>query len=70
MTLTKTTFTIILPPPNVTGKLPIGHALNVSIQDAIIRYKKLKGFDVYVAGMDHAGTATQRKQSWEQHIHK
>ncbi|ENY70102.1 Valyl-tRNA synthetase [Mycoplasmopsis bovigenitalium 51080] len=60
--VTKKPFTIILPPPNVTGKLHIGHALNVSIQDAIIRYKKLKGFDVfYVAGMDHAGIATQSK---------
>ncbi|MCT4469864.1 valine--tRNA ligase [Mycoplasma sp. HS2188] len=59
---TKKPFTILLPPPNVTGKLHLGHALNTSIQDAIIRYKKLKGFDVfYIAGMDHAGIATQSK---------
>lgn len=60
--LSKPPFTIILPPPNVTGKLHIGHALNTAIQDSIIRYKKLKGFDVfYVAGMDHAGIATQSR---------
>ncbi|MCR8966592.1 valine--tRNA ligase [Mycoplasma zalophidermidis] len=60
--LTKRPFTIILPPPNVTGKLHIGHALNTALQDTIIRYKKLKGYDVfYVAGMDHAGIATQSK---------
>ncbi|QBF34554.1 valine--tRNA ligase [Mycoplasmopsis phocirhinis] len=59
---TKKPFTILLPPPNITGKLHLGHALNTSIQDAIIRYKKLKGFDVfYIAGMDHAGIATQSK---------
>ncbi|AWX69749.1 valine--tRNA ligase [[Mycoplasma] anseris] len=56
----KRPFTIILPPPNVTGKLHIGHALDTYIQDAIIRYKKLQGFDVmWVAGKDHAGIATQ-----------
>ncbi|MBU4691399.1 valine--tRNA ligase [Mycoplasma sp. ES3225-GEN-MYC] len=60
--LAKRPFTIILPPPNVTGKLHIGHALNTALQDTIIRYKKLKGYDVfYVAGMDHAGIATQSK---------
>ncbi|WP_444704846.1 valine--tRNA ligase [Mycoplasma sp. 332] len=56
----KPPFTIILPPPNVTGKLHIGHALDTYIQDTIIRYKKIKGFDVmWVAGKDHAGIATQ-----------
>ncbi|TQC54150.1 valine--tRNA ligase [Mycoplasmopsis mucosicanis] len=59
---TKKPFTILLPPPNVTGKLHIGHALNTAIQDTLIRYKKLKGYDVfYIAGMDHAGIATQSK---------
>lgn len=55
-------FSIILPPPNVTGKLHLGHAWDGSLQDAIIRFKKLQGFDVlFVPGMDHAGIATQAK---------
>ncbi|WP_308700626.1 valine--tRNA ligase [Mycoplasma enhydrae] len=58
--LSKEPFTIILPPPNVTGKLHIGHALDTYIADTIIRYKKLKGYDVmWVPGKDHAGIATQ-----------
>lgn len=58
----KPAFSIILPPPNVTGKLHIGHTLDVSIQDALIRYKKLKGFDtLFIPGMDHAGISTQVK---------
>ncbi|WP_324672928.1 valine--tRNA ligase [Mycoplasma sp. 888] len=60
--LDKEPFTILLPPPNVTGKLHLGHALDVYIPDTIIRYKKLNGFDVmWVPGMDHAGIATQSK---------
>ncbi|ACF06985.1 Valine--tRNA ligase [Metamycoplasma arthritidis] len=56
----KLPFTIILPPPNVTGKLHIGHALDELIPDTIIRYKKLHNFDVmWVPGKDHAGIATQ-----------
>ena len=59
---TKRPFVILLPPPNVTGKLHIGHALDTYIQDTIIRYKKLSGYDTfYIAGMDHAGIATQSK---------
>lgn len=55
-------YSIILPPPNVTGKLHLGHAWDVSLQDTIIRYKKLNGFDVlWVPGTDHAGIATQTK---------
>lgn len=55
-------FSIILPPPNVTGKLHLGHAWDGYIQDTIIRYKKLMGFDVlFVPGLDHAGIATQAK---------
>ncbi|MEA4190957.1 valine--tRNA ligase [Mycoplasma sp. 2248] len=60
--LDKKPFTILLPPPNVTGKLHLGHALDVYIPDTIIRYKRLNGFDVmWVPGMDHAGIATQSK---------
>ncbi|PPE05135.1 valine--tRNA ligase [Williamsoniiplasma lucivorax] len=59
---TKPAFSIILPPPNVTGKLHLGHAWDGSLQDAIIRFKKLNGFDVlYLPGTDHAGIATQTK---------
>lgn len=55
-------YTIILPPPNVTGKLHLGHAWGNYIQDTLIRFKKLQGFDVmWVAGTDHAGIATQSK---------
>ncbi|AUF83923.1 valine--tRNA ligase [Mesoplasma syrphidae] len=58
----KPKFSIILPPPNVTGKLHIGHAWDGSLQDAIIRFKKLVGFDVlFVPGMDHSGISTQVK---------
>ncbi|ATZ18769.1 valyl-tRNA synthetase [Williamsoniiplasma somnilux] len=58
----KPPFSIILPPPNVTGKLHLGHAWDGSLQDAIIRFKKLNGFDtLYLPGMDHAGIATQTK---------
>lgn len=55
-------FSIVIPPPNVTGVLHLGHALDVSLQDLIIRYKKLKGYRViWVPGTDHAGIATQTK---------
>lgn len=55
-------FSMVIPPPNVTGKLHIGHAFNTTIQDIIARYKKAKGFDVlWLPGMDHAGIATQAK---------
>ena len=60
--LNKKAFTVILPPPNVTGKLHIGHAFGDYIQDTVIRYKKLQGFDVlWIPGKDHAGIATQAK---------
>jgi valyl-tRNA synthetase len=53
-------FTIVLPPPNVTGTLHIGHALNQTLQDILIRWQRLKGRDArWVVGMDHAGIATQ-----------
>ncbi|AGM24939.1 valine--tRNA ligase [Spiroplasma chrysopicola] len=55
-------FSIVIPPPNVTGKLHLGHAWDTSLQDLIIRYKKLNGYDtLYLPGMDHAGIATQAK---------
>ena len=58
----KNPYCIVIPPPNVTGKLHIGHAYNVSIQDAIIRYKRMQGFDtLWLPGMDHAAIATEAK---------
>jgi valyl-tRNA synthetase len=57
---TKPRFSIVIPPPNVTGSLHIGHALDLSLQDAIVRYKKMNGYNVcWVPGTDHAGIATQ-----------
>ncbi len=53
-------YTIIMPPPNVTGKLHAGHALDITTQDALIRFKRMKGFEtLFQPGMDHAGIATQ-----------
>jgi valyl-tRNA synthetase len=53
-------FTIVIPPPNVTGSLHMGHALNNTLQDIIIRYKRMKRYDcLWVPGTDHAGIATQ-----------
>ena len=58
----KQAFSMVIPPPNVTGKLHLGHAWDTTIQDIIARYKRMKGFDVlWVPGMDHAGIATQAK---------
>ena len=58
----KTPFCIVIPPPNVTGKLHIGHAYDTAIQDAIIRYKRMKGFDaLWLPGMDHAAISTEAK---------
>ena len=58
----KNPFSMVIPPPNVTGKLHLGHAWNTTIQDIIARYKKMKGYDVlWLPGMDHAGIATQAK---------
>jgi valyl-tRNA synthetase len=56
----KKPFTIILPPPNVTGVLHMGHALDGTLQDILIRYKRMQGFEaLWVPGTDHAGIATQ-----------
>ena len=58
----KDPYTIVIPPPNVTGILHIGHALDNTLQDIIARYKRMQGFDMlYLPGMDHAGIATQAK---------
>ena len=60
--LSKKPFAIVIPPPNVTGKLHLGHAWDTTLQDIIIRYKRMDGFDaLWVPGMDHAGIATQAK---------
>ena len=56
----KPPFTIVIPPPNVTGSLHIGHALDLTLQDILIRMKRMKGFEaLWLPGMDHAGIATQ-----------
>jgi valyl-tRNA synthetase len=56
----KEAFTIVLPPPNVTGVLHIGHALDQTLQDCLSRMKRMKGYEVlWLPGMDHAGIATQ-----------
>lgn len=56
----KTPYTVVIPPPNVTGRLTLGHVLNNTLQDILIRYKKLSGFEaLWLPGMDHAGIATQ-----------
>ena len=58
----KEPYSIILPPPNVTGKLHLGHAWDTAIQDIIVRYKRMDGFDVlWLPGMDHAAIATEAK---------
>lgn len=55
-------YSIVIPPPNVTGKLHLGHAWDTAIQDTLIRYKRMQGYDtLYLPGMDHAGIATQAK---------
>lgn len=52
-------FVIVLPPPNVTGKLHMGHALTVAIEDCIVRWKRMQGYKVlFIPGTDHAGIAT------------
>ena len=57
----ETPFTIVLPPPNITGSLTVGHALGTTVQDLLCRWKRMRGFNVlWLAGMDHAGIATQK----------
>ena len=56
------TFSMVIPPPNVTGQLHMGHALDETLQDILVRYKRLQGFNtLWVPGTDHAGIATQIK---------
>ena len=60
--VTKKPYSIVIPPPNVTGKLHLGHAWDTTLQDIIIRFKRMQGYDaLWVPGMDHAGIATQAK---------
>lgn len=60
MTQEKKPYTVMIPLPNVTGRLTLGHVLNNSVQDILIRYKKLSGYEtLWMVGMDHAGIATQ-----------
>lgn len=63
----KRTFTIVIPPPNVTGSLHMGHALNNTIQDVLVRWRRMQGYDtLWLPGTDHAGIATQNKV--EEHL--
>ncbi|MGB9721525.1 MAG: valine--tRNA ligase [bacterium] len=67
----KKTYTIVIPPPNVTGRLTLGHILNNTIQDILIRYNKMNGFEtLWIPGMDHAGIATQVKVEEERLLPK
>ena len=60
--LSKKPYTIVIPPPNVTGKLHLGHAWDTTLQDIIARRKRMQGYDMlYLPGCDHAGIATQAK---------
>ena len=53
-------FTMVIPPPNITGTLHLGHALNNTLQDVMARYKRMDGYNVlWIPGIDHAGIATQ-----------
>ena len=53
-------FSIVIPPPNITGRIHMGHALNITLQDIVVRYKRMRGYDVlWLPGEDHAGIATQ-----------
>lgn len=59
---TKKRFSIVLPPPNITGQLHLGHAMNTTIPDSIVRYKRMKGFStLWLPGYDHASIATEAK---------
>ena len=58
----KKPFTLVSPPPNVTSKLHVGHAFNLTLQDILIRYKRMQGYEVlWVQGTDHAAIATEVK---------
>ena len=56
----KKPFTIVMPPPNVTGQLHMGHAMDAAMQDVLIRFKRMQGYSaLWIPGVDHAGIATQ-----------
>ena len=56
----KKPFTIVMPPPNVTGQLHMGHAMDAAMQDVLIRFKRMQGYSaLWIPGVDHAGMATQ-----------
>ena len=58
----KKPFSIVMPPPNVTGQLHMGHAMDCTLQDILIRYKRMQGYEaLWLPGSDHAGIATQIK---------
>ena len=58
----KKTYTIVIPPPNITGQLHMGHALDNTLQDILIRYHRMAGYDtLWVPGTDHASIATEAK---------
>jgi len=68
---TKKPFTIVIPPPNVTGQLHMGHALDETLQDILIRYKRMQGYStLWVPGTDHAGIATQIKVEEELRVNE
>ena len=56
----KSTFSMVMPPPNITGALHMGHALDNTLQDIVARFKRMQGYEVlWIPGIDHAGIATQ-----------
>ena len=58
----KNPYTIVIPPPNITGKLHMGHALDETLQDIIVRFKRMQGFmTLWLPGTDHASIATEAK---------
>ncbi|MCK5595410.1 class I tRNA ligase family protein, partial [bacterium] len=60
VTTDKKSFCIVIPPPNVTGVLHMGHALDETLQDILVRWKRMQGFNaLWIPGTDHAGIATQ-----------
>ena len=73
MDMTKEPYCIMMPPPNVTGKLHMGHALDGTLQDILIRYKRMQGFNtLWVPGTDHAAISTEVKivEKLKQHLNE
>ena len=67
----KKPFTIVMPPPNVTGQLHMGHAMDCTLQDILIRYKRMQGYNaLWLPGTDHAGIATQIKVEEELRVNE